>query len=192
MSSASIIEFGTFNPRQNLPVEVARKRGESNFVAAFQRDFIAERIGQGVGGRHFELAGYGIADFVWMDFGHQLLRPRGKAAAPVPTAFEMKLKDWRRAISQAYRYSYFADRAIVVLPHATADKAEEHLNVFQRLGIGLWSYEPKSMNIDMRFTPVATNAKNPIAREKALNRFSRKLKLGCPQRAALDFGRNRF
>ena len=145
-------------------------------LAAFQRDFIAERVGQGVGGRHFELAGYGIADFVWMDFGHQLLRPRGKAAAPVLTAFEMKLKDWRRAISQAYRYSYFADRAIVVLPHATADKAEEHLNVFQRLGIGLWSYEPKSMNIDMRFTPVATNAKNPIAREKALNRFSRKLK----------------
>jgi hypothetical protein len=111
-----------------------------------------------------------------MDLGHQAMRPRGKAAEPVLTAFEMKLKDWRRAISQAYRYSYFSDRVIVVLPHATADKAEEQLHVFQRLGIGLWSYEPKSMKIDMRFTPVATKAKNPIAHEKALNRFSRKLK----------------
>ena len=78
MSSASAIEFGGLIPRRNLPVAVARKRGESNFVAAFQRGFTAEREGQGVGGRHFELAGYWIADFVWMDFGR---RGRYRAAA---------------------------------------------------------------------------------------------------------------
>jgi hypothetical protein len=170
------LSSGPSTPRQNLPAAVARKRGESNFVAAFQRGFTAEREGQGVGGRHFEMAGYGIADFVWMDFGQSGKRAGGTTGEPVLTAFEMKLKNWRRAISQAYRYSYFSDRAIVVLPHATADKAEEQLHVFQRLGIGLWSYEPKSMKIDMRFTPVATKAKNAIAHEKALNRFSRKLK----------------
>jgi len=177
MSSASTIEFGAFNPRQNLPPAIARKRGESNFVAAFQRDFISEREGSGVGGRHFELAGYGIADFVWMDYGQHGKRTSNAADEPVLTAFEMKLKDWRRALSQAYRYSYFSDCAIVVLPADAADRAQGHLHVFQRLGIGLWSYEPKSENIDMRFTPTGTKARNPAAREKAINRISCKIKL---------------
>jgi hypothetical protein len=175
MSSPSAIEFGAFNPRRNLPPAVARKRGESNFVGAFQRHFTSDREGQGVGGRHFEVVGYGIADFVWMEYG-----PRGKGAndaagEPVLTAFEMKLKDWRRALSQAYRYSYFSDRAIVVLPAAIADRAQGHLHVFERLGIGLWSYEPKAQRLDMRFTPAGTKAKNPVAREKALDLISRKI-----------------
>jgi hypothetical protein len=177
MSSAWVIEFGAFNPRQNLPPAVGRKRGEANFVARFQRDFTAEREGRGVGGRHFEMAGYGIADFVWMDFGQ---RGRGGSAAagePVLTAFEMKLKDWRRALSQAYRYSYFSDRSIVVLPTDVANRAQGHLDVFRRLGIGLWSYEPRSADINVRFTPAATRAKNPAARKKALNRISRKVEL---------------
>lgn len=174
MSNTSIIRFGAFNPRQNLPPSVARKMGEANFVAAFQRGFTAERKGQGVGGRHFELAGYGIADFVWMDFGR---RAGGMASKPVLIAFEMKLKDWRRALSQAYRYSYFSDCAIVVLPADVADKAQEYLYVFRCLGIGLWSYEAKSQNIEMLFTPTGTKAKNPVAHEKALNQISRKIKL---------------
>jgi len=177
MSSLSAIEFGTYNPRRNLPPAVARKRGESNFVAAFQRDFTSEREGSGVGGRHFDLSGYGIADFVWMDFDQSATRNRGVITEPFLTAFEMKLNDWRRAISQAYRYSYFSDRAIVVLPPDTADRAQGYLHIFQRLCIGLWSYEPKTENIEKRFTPTGTCAKNPAAREKALNRISRKLDL---------------
>ena len=176
MSSASAIDFGTFNPRRNLPATVGRKRGEANFVGAFQRHFTASREGRGVGGRHFELAGYGIADFVWMDYARKGKRAGNTDAEPVLTAFEMKLKDWRRALSQAYRYSYFSDCAIVVLPSEVADRAQEHLDVFQRLGIGLWSYEPKAESIDMRFTPTGTTAKNPGAREKALTRISRKIK----------------
>jgi len=178
MSISSAIEFGAFNPRRNLPGAVARKRGESNFVAAFQRDFSAAHDGQGVGGRHFELAGYGIADFVWMDYGQHGKRAGRSPDEFVLTAFEMKLKDWRRALSQAYRYSYFSDRAIVVLPTDVADRAEGRLDVFQRLGIGLWSYEPKQENIEMRFTPDGTKAKNPAARQKALTCISRKIKFG--------------
>lgn len=174
MSCASSIDFKTFNPRRNLPPAVARKRGEANFVGAFQREFTSERKGQGVGGRHFELAGYGIADFVWMDYGQ---KAKGTAREPVLTSFEMKMKDWRRALSQAYRYSYFADRSIVVVPTEIADKAQGYLHVFERLGIGLWSYDPKAENIDMRFTPPKTKAKSPAAREKALARISNRVKL---------------
>jgi len=111
-----------------------------------------------------------------MDCGNST-RSASRDAEPFLTAFEMKLRDWRRALSQAYRYSYFADRAIVVLPAAVADRAQEKMHVFKQLGIGLWSYEPKSATIDMRFTPSKTTAKNPIAREKALDRISRKVEL---------------
>jgi hypothetical protein len=89
----------------------------------------------------------------------------------------MKLKDWRKALSQAYRYSYFSDRSIVVLPTAVADKAQSYLHVFQRLGIGLWSYDPKAEKIDKRFTPSGTRARNSVARDKAMKRISCKVNL---------------
>ena len=168
MISPSVIDFKAFNPRQNLPVAVARKRGESNFVAAFQRHFTAEREGQGFGGRHFELAGYGIADFVWMDLA---------SSEPVLIAFEMKMKDWRRGISQAYRYSYFADCSIVVLPVGVANRAEAQIGLFKQLGIGLWSYEPKSQTLEERFTPGTAKARSAVARQKAITRISRKIEL---------------
>ncbi len=175
MSSPAAIEFGAFNPRRNLPAAVARKRGEANFVGSFHRTFAAVCEGKGGGGRHFELAGYGIADFVWMDFARDGTRKNDRA--PLLTAFEMKLKDWRRALSQAYRYSYFSDRAIVVLPTDVANRAAVHLDTFRRLGIGLWGYEPKTERLDMRFTPTDTKAKSPAAREKAVGRISAKIEL---------------
>jgi len=170
MNNSAFIDFDTANPRRNLPLDISRKRGESNYTLAFARAFVSDRMGQGVGGRHFAVSGYGIADFVWADIS-------ADGDVPTLTAFEMKLKDWRGGLTQAYRYSYFSDRAIVVLPTDVADRAEGYLHVFKRLGIGLWSYESESENIDMRFTPVRTKAKNPKAREKAVERISTKIKL---------------
>lgn len=177
MSSLSAIEFGCFNPRRNLPSALARKRGESNFVGAFHRHFTSDREGQGAGGRHFEVVGYGIADFVWLEYGSRGEGCSDTPGEPILIAFEMKLKNWRRALTQAFRYSYFSDRAIVVLPTETADRAQQHLPDFQRLGIGLWSYDPKSATIDMHYTPSGAKAKNPAAREKAIDRISRKIEL---------------
>lgn len=178
MNSTMSIRFGAFNPRRNLPAASGRKRGEANFVAAFERDFAEHQKGHGVGGRQFELSGYGIADFVWIEFGRkQGHNPQGDA---VLTAFEMKLKDWKRAVAQAYRYSYFADRTIVVLPDEIANRAEKHLATFERLGIGLWSYDPGVEGIEKRFTPALGKARNPAARTKAIARISRKIKLAQP------------
>lgn len=177
MKGESTIEFRAFNPRRNLPESIRRKRGEANFVGAFHRNFVGEMQGRGVGGRHFEMVGYGIADFVWMDFDCGGGAKTGDADALVLTAFEMKLKNWRQACSQAYRYSYFSDRSIVVLPPEAADRAEEHLHFFKQMGIGLWSFEPKTKSIEMRFTPKGSKAKNPSAREKAISRISGKINL---------------
>ena len=113
-----------------------------------------------------------------MDYAPRNEKARDGASGPILTAFEMKLKDWRKACSQAYRYSYFSDRAIVVLPPGTADRAEAYLHFFEKMGIGLWSFEPKTKRIEMRFTPTGTKARNPSAREKAVSRISGKINLG--------------
>jgi len=70
------------------------------------------------------LQGYGIPDlitFAWSTDQNQapvlsLEALRQKLQRQQLTAFELKLRDRRKGIVQAYRYRYFCDRSIVVLP----------------------------------------------------------------------------
>ena len=120
-------------------MEVARKRGESNFVSAFSKAYIGSVAPTGIGGREFPLAGFGIADFVWMAWcptggdGTALSLERLKAmmAKHRLTAFEMKLTHWRKGLTQAFRYSYFADRSILVVPPNVAASARQELSLFK-------------------------------------------------------------
>lgn len=162
MSSAtSVIDFRTFDPRRNLPTAVGRKRGESNYAAAFARTFVNDRAGKGVGGRHFAVAGYGIADFLWVDMNW-------RADTPKLMAFEMKLKDWKKALGQAYRYSYFADHAVVVLPPESIGRAMASINVFKKMGIGLWSFDVTNKSIEPIHHPKSSKPRNGSAKEKAV------------------------
>ena len=67
------------------------------------------------------------------------------------TAFELKLRDWRKGIVQAYRYRYFCDRSIVVLPGDVADRASKRLELFASLDVGLWSFDPDTNVITKYF-----------------------------------------
>ena len=166
-----LLEFGSFNPRGNLPLEVARKRQESNFVGAFARLFLSEMEGRGFGGKNFALSGFGIADFVWFE-------GRGGKKTPQITAFEMKMKDWRKAVAQAHRYSYFADQSVVVLPEKTAELAREALETFRRLEVGLWSFSPQTERIIRLYTPTRRKARSEKAKTKAVEQFSTKFNFG--------------
>jgi hypothetical protein len=52
-------------------------------------------------------------------------------------AFEAKLRDWRKALRQAWRNSSFANRVYVVLPADCARRALEHRQEFEARGVGL-------------------------------------------------------
>lgn len=52
-------------------------------------------------------------------------------------AFEAKLKDWRKALDQAYRNTCFAHRSYVVLPEKAALNAYRFVREFQYRGVGL-------------------------------------------------------
>jgi hypothetical protein len=185
VKTAHVFDFKRRHPRRNLPGVAARKRGEANFVCAFARAYIASIAPHGIGGSEFSLSGFGIADFVWLAWRHSALGDEGTAvsveeikselARQKLSAFEMKLTDWRKGIAQAYRYSYFADVAIVVLPPDTANLARAELKLFRELGVGLWSFDKAAGKIAKLFTPHNSKPRSGSARDKALEFLSRSL-----------------
>ena len=78
-------------------------------------------------------------------------------------------------VAQAYRYSYFADLAIVVLPPETAELAKPELNLFRELRVGLWSFDKTNGTIAKLFTPRNSKPRNSNARAKALESLGRSL-----------------
>ncbi|MEP2445818.1 MAG: hypothetical protein ABJI69_01215 [Balneola sp.] len=54
-------------------------------------------------------------------------------------AIEAKLRNWKRALKQAYRYKWFADYSYVVLDYYHINKALEELDAFKKYNVGLAS-----------------------------------------------------
>lgn len=160
--------------RQNFPVKTSKKRTEADFVLAFGRAYHQEHLDkQADGGLAFEMGremyvhGLGIADIVSV-----FISPRKL----VLHAFEMKIKDWRKALSQAYRYKYYADAAYVVLPPDEAAKAEQSLTVFQTINVGLWAFDKEENCIKKIHNPRKDNPISNAAYKKAVACLSRHFK----------------
>ena len=177
--------------RSNLPRASAGKRGESNFVLAFGRVYL-KRFGHFnrqtsfFPAREVQVTGFGIADFVWLAWrptprSHEgsavEFRAPRKVKAESLLAFEMKLNDWRKALGQAYRYRYFADAAYVVLPPQAVAIAKQHLNVFQKLGVGLWSFDKHTKIIRRIYSPRRGTPLSFKARERAVATLTRFVKV---------------
>jgi len=56
-------------------------------------------------------------------------------------AFELKLRNWKRALVQAYRYSAFSHYSWVILDQARIMPALTNIAAFQRANIGLLSID---------------------------------------------------
>lgn len=72
---------------------------------------------------------------------------QGFQIAPISTppfkqvvAIEAKLRDWRRALVQAYRYIQFANESWVLIDHGTSSSALRNKEQFQAYGVGLASF----------------------------------------------------
>ncbi len=172
------------NPRRNLPPQFSRKRGESNFLRAFEKIYFAAQTKRGVARAEFDFSGFGIADLVWLSWP---LKDNPEEATAVGlqrrlrslrvVAFELKLSEWRRGLAQAFRYSYFADLAVVVLTPRAAEAAVKHVAEFRRLSVGLWAFDRKTGMISKHFTPRRQRAKSTDARDRAVALLLRSAKL---------------
>lgn len=59
-------------------------------------------------------------------------------------AFEMKLKNWKRALSQAFRYKAFVEYSYVILDENHINPALENIDLFKKSNIGLLGVSDKS------------------------------------------------
>lgn len=57
------------------------------------------------------------------------------------TSFEMKLRNWKRALAQAFKYKAFSEFSYVVIDHYHAMPALKNISKFQRANIGLLSLD---------------------------------------------------
>jgi len=185
--TTQLLKFKTRDPRRNLPPKLGRKRAEANFVIKFMEAYLKQTTGGGLGGKHFALSGFGIADFVWIAWREAangiegsaltLARLKARIAKHQLAAFEMKLTDWRKGLSQAYRYGFFADRAILVLPPSTAMTAVKSKSLFQQLGVGLWSFDAEAGTICRLVGAKSSGARDAAARAKAVDLICRRFNL---------------
>jgi len=165
MNHIDVESFSSYIPRYNLPSKFTTQNHEEHFVDAFRSAYLSQQKKRGVSGKEFAFEGFGIADLI-----HAQLKPnsKGKATRIGPiTAFEMKLKNFKKAVSQAYRYTYFADRAIAVIPLHKYPPSQETLRILKKLGVGVWMFDMSSGRIHKLITPSKTKAKLPTARKKA-------------------------
>lgn len=86
-------------------------------------------------------------------------------------AIEAKLKDWKRAICQAYRYKRFAHSSYVLMPEESIHLVLRHKDMFETLNIWiLWMDKDKWLNI--YYTPKnedpISKAMQILLNEKAL------------------------
>lgn len=76
-------------------------------------------------------------------------------------AIEAKLKDWRRALKQAYRYKWFSESSYVCLPSDNIKPALSNIDYFKQMKVGLISIS-KLNGFSIMYNPKPTK---PICRE---------------------------
>lgn len=178
------VKFGCQDTRRNLPRASSGKRGESNFLAKFERVYMEAELRKLTkrklaSGREFALDGFGRADVVFMAWTHPDSDGDFTAMSLKSlsiTAIEGKISDWRKGLMQASRYRFFANRALLVLPPEVCKIAAEYLETFRDLNVGLWQFNADTGVIRKHFTPRHGRPLNSKAREKALHLIARKLK----------------
>jgi hypothetical protein len=175
MADSKIIRFNAYNTRRNLPAENGRKRGEANFLGSFERFATSRIFERGYGGRHFALSNYGIADFVWLvPDGRTRLNSDNPYCAKI-FAFETKMKNWRRAFQQAYRFSYYSDAAFVILPPDAGKAAGNFKSLFIACNIGLWIYNHKENALKKIFSPINPAPRSNESKCKAIAAISSRI-----------------
>lgn len=83
-------------------------------------------------------------------------------------AFEAKIDDWKRGLMQAYRYRFFADATILVMPAKKQHCVAAHLALFEQLNVGFWTFDEHTNTVRRHFTPRPSSPANLKRRGNAI------------------------
>lgn len=168
--------------RKNFGNSESSDRGESHFLEKFEHAF-HNKVKIGTLIDEFAVPQHGVADILWM--GWNLSESVDANASTLIRAlkrrhlyaFEGKLKDWKKALHQAYRYRYYADKSIVVMPLQNANAALKNLDCFISSQVGFWTYCTETERIREWYTPTRVKALSQRSRDLAVKKISLKLDL---------------
>ena len=76
-------------------------------------------------------------------------------------SFELKLKNWRQAIKQAFRYKSFSNISYVVLSTKSVNAATNNIELFKRYNIGLARFDTDN-NFEILHKP---NSDSPYSQQ---------------------------
>ena len=96
-------------------------------------------------------------------------------------AYELKLKNWKRAMYQALQYKAFAHRVIVVLPTEATRVAISNVPLLKRYGVGLMILNSETDSVDLLVRPRRSKPKSLGHYLYALSVFARR---GIPNHPA--------
>jgi len=80
-------------------------------------------------------------------------------------AFELKLKDWKRALFQTLQYKAFANRVVIVLPEEKETIINKNLDVFKKLQVGVIIFNMHNLSNKVMLKPPRIN---PSSRRHSL------------------------
>ncbi len=96
------------------------------------KEFILEEFGNNIEIIEEFKGVFGIPDFLVFEKNYEY--------SDFFVAIELKLKDWKRALIQAFRYRSFANYVLVVLDEYYIDNARRNLSRFYKSNVGLASF----------------------------------------------------
>lgn len=122
---------------------------------------------------------FGIPDFVLYS---------KESGSTTIASFELKLKNWRRAAKQAFRYRSFSHLSYVVIDEQSMAAANKNIDLFRKYNIGLASFTPHK-GLQVFFMPEVKAPFSEIQSQRILDdipvkkRPARRMELIC---ASLD------
>lgn len=128
---------------------------------AFERAYLSHAASKGnlqiSSGREVPIAGFGIADLVWVRRNKNDIEAFAVSQTVIlphlVTAFEMKIADWQKGLSQAVRYRFFAYQSFLVLPAPLAENVRAFIPLFKASGVGLIAFNQVSGSIQILIRP---------------------------------------
>ncbi|OPX86928.1 MAG: hypothetical protein A4E53_02690 [Pelotomaculum sp. PtaB.Bin104] len=72
-------------------------------------------------------------------------------------AFELKLKDWRRALFQTLQYKAFANRVVIVVPEDKENTINKNIDVFRNLQVGVMVFNMANLSYKIMQKPRRIN-----------------------------------
>lgn len=179
-------------PRSNFGAPWADACNEDSFAHAFANTYdkkyaalhsCSSKLNR-IMAHEVPVNGFGIPDLVTVSWKPSVKKRFSlqnlSELYPTVRAFEFKMSAYRRGLMQAYRYRFFADVSILVIPASKLPIAAQFIHTFHALNVGLWGFNETTKTVSAIFTPRPRKPDDQKHREIVISRVFRVAEQNLP------------